>query len=343
MQSYGKDDQIDLKNDGLFKSVVKILNQKFSYVIYQYLRKIFLLENHLINHLDIKIYFRGMQVLFSNQLFFVSSGAIVLAAIIQYERLQSNAKIHSRLQNLYNISKFGQQKTGVISEIKSRWNNLKPSEKIFGTILVLNSLVFFAWQVPRWQHIMVKYFSTDALANKIPVSSLLFSAFSHSSSVHLAFNMYALFTFCRGVIHPWGKLGPEEFTAFYISSCVVSSLVSIVFRRSMKSPGISLGASGAILSVVGYFALSHPEEKLSVIFLPMIQFDAIYALFGLVTVDSLGILLGWKMFDHAAHLGGTLFGMFWYKYMSKYVWGNRRYVVRNWIALKKLVDVQSRK
>ncbi|XP_025411501.1 presenilins-associated rhomboid-like protein, mitochondrial isoform X4 [Sipha flava] len=273
----------------------------------------------------------------------VSSGAIVLAAIIQYERLQSNAKIHSRLQNLYNISKFGQQKTGVISEIKSRWNNLKPSEKIFGTILVLNSLVFFAWQVPRWQHIMVKYFSTDALANKIPVSSLLFSAFSHSSSVHLAFNMYALFTFCRGVIHPWGKLGPEEFTAFYISSCVVSSLVSIVFRRSMKSPGISLGASGAILSVVGYFALSHPEEKLSVIFLPMIQFDAIYALFGLVTVDSLGILLGWKMFDHAAHLGGTLFGMFWYKYMSKYVWGNRRYVVRNWIALKKLVDVQSRK
>jgi hypothetical protein len=75
--------------------------------------------------------------------------------------------------------------------------------------------------------------------------------------------MYALFTFCRGkhsnilyflficfklifhylgVIHPWGKLGPEEFTAFYISSCVVSSLVSIVFRRSMKSPGISLGA-----------------------------------------------------------------------------------------------------
>lgn len=44
------------------------------------------------------------------------------------------------------------------------------------------------------------------------------------------------------MIHPWGEMGPEEFTAMYISSCVVSSLASIVFRRSMKSPGISLGA-----------------------------------------------------------------------------------------------------
>lgn len=34
----------------------------------------------------------------------------------------------------------------------------------------------------------------------------------------------------------------EEFTAMYISSCVMSSLASIVFRRSIKTPGISLGA-----------------------------------------------------------------------------------------------------
>lgn len=55
---------------------------------------------------------------------------------------------------------------GIVSELKTRWNNLEPSEKIFGTILILNSLVFLAWQVPRWQHVMVKYFTTDALASK---------------------------------------------------------------------------------------------------------------------------------------------------------------------------------
>jgi len=44
------------------------------------------------------------------------------------------------------------------------------------------------------------------------------------------------------VIQPWGEMGPEEFTAMYISSCVVSSLASIIFRRSFKYPGNSLGA-----------------------------------------------------------------------------------------------------
>lgn len=29
----------------------------------------------------------------------------------------------------------------------------------------------------------------------------------------------------------------------------------------------------------------------------------------LLTFDTLGLVLRWKMFDHAAHLGGTLFGM----------------------------------
>lgn len=35
-------------------------------------------------------------------------------------------------------------------------------------------------------------------------------------------------------------------------------------------------------------------------------FQGIKALMG---VDFLGVLLGWKIFDHAAHLGGALFGM----------------------------------
>lgn len=29
----------------------------------------------------------------------------------------------------------------------------------------------------------------------------------------------------------------------------------------------------------------------------------------LIMIDTLGVLLGWRFFDHAAHLGGMLFGM----------------------------------
>lgn len=44
-------------------------------------------------------------------------------------------------------------------------------------------------------------------------------------------------------------------------------------------------------------------------FLPMLNFAAGDAIFGILALDMLGILLGWKMLDHAAHLGGALFGM----------------------------------
>lgn len=99
------------------------------------------------------------------------------------------------------------------------------------------------------------------------MSSLLLSAFSHSSAVHLAFNMYALHTFCPGehtniefnelyskpifynlvLIQPWGEMSPEEFIALYISSSVVSALASIYFRRIYNIPGISLGAVSIIV------------------------------------------------------------------------------------------------
>jgi len=29
----------------------------------------------------------------------------------------------------------------------------------------------------------------------------------------------------------------------------------------------------------------------------------------IVAVDAAGVLLGWRFFDHAAHLGGATFGM----------------------------------
>ena len=33
------------------------------------------------------------------------------------------------------------------------------------------------------------------------------------------------------------------------------------------------------------------------------------ALMSIIALDVTGLLLRWKLFDHGAHLGGTLFGM----------------------------------
>lgn len=61
--------------------------------------------------------------------------------------------------------------------------------------------------------------------------------------LNIKYFIYCNLTFYdQGVIQPWGDMGPEEFSAMYISGCVVSSLASIIFRRSFKFQGNSLGA-----------------------------------------------------------------------------------------------------
>jgi len=52
-----------------------------------------------------------------------------------------------------------------------------------------------------------------------------------------------------------------------------------------------------------------PDEELCIIFLPMITFSAQSAIFGILAFDTIGLLARWRLFDHAAHLGGTLFGV----------------------------------
>lgn len=72
---------------------------------------------------------------------------------------------------------------------------------------------------------------------------------------------------------------------------------------------ISCCKSGAILGILGYICTRYPETKLQIMFLPMFQFSAENAIIAIMAVDVLGIAFGWKFFDHAAHLGGALFGV----------------------------------
>ncbi len=41
-----------------------------------------------------------------------------------------------------------------------------------------------------------------------------------------------------------------------------------------------------------------------------------------MALDTLGLILGWKTFGHAVHLGGALFGV-WYVEYGKSLWENR--------------------
>ncbi|PKI85483.1 hypothetical protein MVES_000583 [Malassezia vespertilionis] len=74
----------------------------------------------------------------------------------------------------------------------------------------------------------------------------------------------------------------------------------------------SLGASGAIYAAFMLSACAFPQASLSIIFLPFTAIPIQWGMAGLVTLDIIGIVRGWQAFDHVAHLGGALFGLFYY-------------------------------
>lgn len=96
----------------------------------------------------------------------------------------------------------------------------------------------------------------------------------------------------------------------------VYHLVLYVFRDA-KATGIaeldcnanSHFQSGAIMAVLGYVCIRYGDSQLSILFLPMLTLKAATAIKFILGVDIAGCVLGWKLFDHAAHLGGALFGM----------------------------------
>ncbi|KAH8111059.1 hypothetical protein DFH11DRAFT_1616741 [Phellopilus nigrolimitatus] len=75
----------------------------------------------------------------------------------------------------------------------------------------------------------------------------------------------------------------------------------------------SLGASGAIYATVTLTALAFPDAQVFLLF-PPIPMPITWGVGGMVALDVIGILRGWRLFDHWAHLGGAAFGAIYYKY-----------------------------
>ncbi|KDN47550.1 hypothetical protein K437DRAFT_267840 [Tilletiaria anomala UBC 951] len=75
----------------------------------------------------------------------------------------------------------------------------------------------------------------------------------------------------------------------------------------------SLGSSGAVYAALVMAACALPDARVGIIFVPFIAFPITWGVGAMVLTDLLGVVRGWRMFDHWAHLGGAAFGAaYWY-------------------------------
>ncbi|XP_063811006.1 presenilin-associated rhomboid-like protein, mitochondrial isoform X1 [Pseudophryne corroboree] len=250
-----------------------------------------------------------------------------IAAIWQYETLKNRMKSYLDDIQADWMEKLRPPKHGDLRKrVNEWWNGLSDGQRTVSGLIAANVLVFCLWRVPAMQRTMIRYFTSNPASQYLCLPMIL-STFSHFSLFHMAANMYVLWTFSSSIV---SFLGQEQFLAVYMSAGVVSTFVSYVCKIATGRFGPSLGASGAIMTILAMVCTKMPEAKLAIIFLPMLTFTAGNALKVIIALDSAGLLLGWKLFDHAAHLGGALFGIWYALYGHELIWKKREPLVKLW-------------
>jgi rhomboid-like protein len=208
--------------------------------------------------------------------------------------------------------------------------SIPPAAATILGLIAINTAIFLAWRLPPFWAFLNRYaISVPAYPYAL---SMLGSAFSHQSATHLLMNMVMLWIFGTR-LHD--DIGRTNFLALYLSSGVFSSyfsLASSVLRGSLYTT--SLGASGAVLSLLSAYCILHPSANFIPFFLPEPTADSyldysvsskmmLAIVFG---VEILGILRGWRRVDHWAHLGGYIGGIAWATSLQKVYRDKRRKV-----------------
>ncbi|KIK07798.1 hypothetical protein K443DRAFT_128905 [Laccaria amethystina LaAM-08-1] len=109
------------------------------------------------------------------------------------------------------------------------------------------------------------------------------------------------------------------------ASAVAAASAAASTAAKKKVPEIlpSLGASGAIYAAVTMTALAFPDSQIALFIPPSYPVNIQWGVGGLVALDMIGILRGWRYFDHWAHLGGAAFGVAYYAY-GPTIWNHIR-------------------
>ncbi|KAH7963657.1 hypothetical protein HPB52_022325 [Rhipicephalus sanguineus] len=235
---------------------------------------------------------------YGNPIQLVCCGASFLgAAVWQYERMRHEARaiISQRWTWEPKRGSWRQQ-------LNAWWHSIPEGNRVAYGLIAANAVVFLLWRVPRMEPIMLRYFVSHPASKPLCLPMFL-STFSHHSFIHLAANMVVLNSFVPTAV---ALLGREQFLAMY---------------------------SGAILAVVGALCVQYPDAQLSILFLPFFTFSAAAALKGVLAFDTAGMLFRWHLLDHAAHLGGTLFGVGYVLYGQE-IWKRREPILNTWHQLR---------
>ena len=141
---------------------------------------------------------------------------------------------------------------------------------------------------------------------------LISHGFIHADFLHLFFNMYVLYLFGPTLEFYFinsSELGGFYYIGFYLLGIIFSTLPSI-FKHKNNPSYNSLGASGAVSSVVFAYIIIYPLRELGLILIPGLFLPGfIFGIFYLLAEHYLS-KKQYSNIAHDAHISGSLFGVF---------------------------------
>ena len=159
---------------------------------------------------------------------------------------------------------------------------------------------------------------------ELKVWTLMSYGFLHStqSLFHLIGNMLGLF-FIGRILEP--VLGVRRFLILYLGGALIGGLIFLLFHYNSTSTVI--GASGAVLALVTFFCLLHPEQPITLLlfFIIPITVKPKWIFWGSLGLSVFGILFDelpavrdpqahQMIVAHSAHLGGIMAGILFFRF-----------------------------
>ena len=133
---------------------------------------------------------------------------------------------------------------------------------------------------------------------------LLTSGFLHANFTHLFVNMFTLYFFGQVMEQ---VIGPFAFAGLYLSGLIVSGTPSVIKFRDNPNYA-TLGASGAVGSVLFAFIFLFPMESIYLFLIPMpipaVVFGILYLIYSMYeSKKDIGKI------NHEAHTAGAIWGI----------------------------------
>ncbi len=170
------------------------------------------------------------------------------------------------------------------------------------TLIAINAIVYMAMNYnPRIMEIGL--FMPYRTVRNNTWYELITSGFLHGGITHLLFNMITLFFF--GPIME-STIGQGHFILLYFSGLLASSIPSLIKHKNNPDYA-TIGASGAVESVLFAFIIIYPFEKLYLMFIPI----------GIPAVIFGFLFIGYSIYaskkegkiNHEAHIAGAAWGL----------------------------------